>query len=152
MVEPEKFVVDAMLGKLAKWLRVLGYDTRYESCKSSVWEKEKIKPRWVLTRNTSTARNRPEAILLYSDHVAQQLAELRKKIRINPHRSQWFTRCLVCNTPLERPQPESEPDNVPEYVYYHNRTAIRYCPTCKQYFWPGSHRSRMLHQLKAWGF
>jgi uncharacterized protein with PIN domain len=43
-------------------------------------------------------------------------------------------------------------EGIPEYVYYQGLTKIRTCPSCGRYFWPGSHRERMIEQLTTWGF
>lgn len=146
-----RFVADAMLGKLAKWLRVLGCDTRYRSYYKDlgpfVGEGRRL-----LTRDRKRAERFPDAVLIRSDRVGDQVVQLREELGLSPDRSQWFSRCLVCNAPLEPVQPERARENVPEYVFYRNMPEIRYCPACGRHYWPGSHRERMLRQLRLWGF
>ncbi|MBW1768681.1 MAG: hypothetical protein JRJ65_16750 [Deltaproteobacteria bacterium] len=107
-----KFLADSMLGRLAKWLRVMGYDTYYQS---------------------------------------EQLQEMKQGGNLTPDRSNWFSRCLICNVRLKEAEAEKARESVPEYVLYENLAGIRFCPSCSRYFWPGSHRERMIRQLEEWG-
>jgi uncharacterized protein with PIN domain len=149
-----KFVADSMLGKLAKWLRILGYDTHYQSYyRPGVMDQLLIEDRCLLSRYREAANQYRNTVLLNADRVGAQLHELRAKIEdFRPDRSNWFSRCLACNTVLkEAPRGEAR-DNVPEYVFYNNMLEIRRCPSCRRYYWPGSHRTRMVNQLEEWGF
>jgi uncharacterized protein with PIN domain len=147
-----KFVVDSMLGRLATWLRVLGYDTHYESHYSKGELADLMRQdRRLVTRNRTKLNLSPEAVFLHSDHVEEQLEELFVRLDLDPDPSRWFTRCLRCNTVLEAAGNEEAMEKVPEYVFYESRGKIRVCRGCGRYFWPGSHRKRMLKQLNAWG-
>ncbi|MDY6878821.1 MAG: Mut7-C RNAse domain-containing protein [Desulfatiglans sp.] len=148
-----KLVVDSMLGKLAKWLRVMGHDTHYQSFYGPGDIELLMKGRsYFLTRNRTRSGHYHHVVLLHSNKVEKQLAELKKNLPIQSPRSNWFTRCLICNTLLEEKKKEEVQENVPEYVFYHNITTIKACHECGRYYWPGSHRSRMLVKLKEWGF
>jgi len=148
-----KFVADSMLGKLAKWLRVLGYDTVYlSSYRPGAMDQLLSEDRCLLSRHEEATKLYANALLIRADHVGAQLGELRNRIDLAPERSKWFTRCLVCNTPLKDVHPEEVRDNVPEYVFYNNMSEIRSCPSCSRYYWPGSHKKRMIKQLEEWGF
>ncbi len=150
--KPEEFVVDAMLGRLARWLRVLGYDAIYRvsntpgsvaACLGS--------ERRLVTRRAATAARYPDALLLTSTRVGEQLRELLQKADIRPPREMWFSRCLLCNQLLNPAPAERAQANVPEHVYYCNQGRIRWCPSCGRYYWPGTHRARMIRQLRHWG-
>ena len=148
-----KFLADSMLGKLAKWLRIMGYDTHYQS----FYKKEAIGPlvqdgRALLSRHKMTMARYPGALLILSDHVEGQLHEIRNGFQLEPDRLRWFTRCLICNVLLKKTQVEHLRLNVPDYVLYENLAQIRFCPSCGRHFWPGSHRERMIRQLENWGF
>ena len=148
-----RFLADTMLGKLAKWLRIMGYDTIYRSSyKMGEIEENITAGRLILSRNTRLTDTHGHFFLIRSVHVGDQLHELSEGGYIIPQKSGWFSRCLVCNVILKNIPVEAARESVPEYVFYQNLTAIRFCPTCGRYFWPGSHRDRMIHQLKAWGF
>jgi len=147
-----KFIADSMLGRLAKWLRVLGYDTLYQPfyrqgvIGASIGEGRKL-----LSRHRSTVTRYANSMLIHSDHVNDQLDEMKKAGTIISERSRWFSRCLLCNVLLEKAEGTHAHDNVPEYVFYQSASEIRFCPSCHRYFWPGSHRERMVGQLEQWG-
>jgi len=147
-----KFVVDSMLGKLAKWLRIMGIDTHYQSYYMEDAIARLIgEGRCLLSKHKPTVELYMNSVLISSDRVGEQLVEMKEKTHLPFDRAEWFSRCLICNVPLEDANMEEARDEVPEYVF-HNVTGIRYCPTCNRYFWPGSHRKRMVQQLQDWGF
>jgi uncharacterized protein with PIN domain len=148
-----KFLADSMLGRLAKWLRIMGYDTHYQSFYAMgdfgpLVRDERI----LLSRHAKTTDQYPGSLMLSSDHVKKQLHEIRTWFQLEPDRCRWFTRCLICNVPLEKTQVGDIRLNVPDYVLYEKPTQIRFCPSCGRHFWPGSHRERMIRQLENWGF
>jgi len=149
-----KFTADAMLGKLAKWLRALGYDTWY----ASSYRKETLtwllkEGRLLLTRHRKRAETAGrQGMLVRGDRVGEQLAELTRNLELAPPSSAWFTRCLRCNVLLRQADETRAREKVPEYVFYEKVSQIRFCPSCGRHYWPGSHRSRMEAQLKEWGF
>ena len=148
-----KFVADSMLGKLAKWLRVLGYDTHYQSYYGSGVIDQLVRDgRRLLTRHRERAGQYDNAVLLHGNNVGEQLTELRKRVHLATDRANWFARCLICNTPLETTREDEARSNVPEYVFYRYIKKIKFCPSCGRYFWAGTHRKRMTRQLEAWGF
>jgi uncharacterized protein with PIN domain len=147
-----KFVADSMLGKLAKWLRVLGYDTHYESYyRPGEIDRLVAEGRTLLSRHKKRVDSYSKAILLCSNDAGGQLAELREKLGLNPDRLKQFSRCLICNVILQEAVPGKAKENVPEYVFYENMSEIRFCPSCGRYYWPGSHRLRMARKLREWG-
>jgi len=148
-----KFVADAMLGKLAKWLRALGHDTHYQArYDCAALDSLVAGGRRLLTSDRKTAARYADALLVVSNHVKDQLNELKAILRLNPSSAKWFTRCLTCNTVLEKAGLDQARENVPEYVFYENAGLIRFCPTCERYFWPGTHRQKMEAQLINWRF
>jgi len=148
-----KFVADCMLGRLAKWLRALGYDTHYQRYYRPGDIENLVKEgRLFLSRHRGKTEHYAHAVFIHANGVRGQIGELKKRVRLAPVRSTWFSRCLVCNVLLTEAQKDSARENVPEYVFYENMAGIRLCPLCGRYYWPGSHRKRMIRQLEEWGF
>ena len=148
-----RFVADSMLGKLAKWLRILGYDTHYQPYyRHGVIDQLLKEDRCLLSRHKEISDQYGNALLLHADQVGEQLAELKNMANLAPERSNWFSRCLICNSLLREVRQDEASENVPEYVFYQNMAGIRSCPSCGRYYWPGSHRTRMIRQLREWGF
>jgi uncharacterized protein with PIN domain len=148
-----RYLADSMLGKLAKWLRVMGYDTHYQRSYRADTIDQLVKDgRRLLSRHKETVDHYGDAILLNSHHVEGQLAELKEFVPLSPDQSKLFSRCLICNVLLEKAALNDARENVPVYVFFQNTGKIRYCPSCKRYYWPGSHRTKMVRQLEEWGF
>ena len=147
----DRFVAEPMLGKLAKWLRMMGYDVLYER---SYREEDLIRVlsegRRLLSRRVEAQARHPEVILVRSDHVGEQIKELSKIGCLNLDQTKFFTRCLRCNLPLKEADPEAARSSLPDHVYHENLPGIRSCPQCGRFFWPGTHRDRMLKQLADW--
>lgn len=148
-----RFVTDATVGKLSKWLRIMGYDVHYQFLP----KKEQVasfiqEGRLFLTKNSRLALRLEGSVCIRSDRVADQLRQLRMEGCIQVDRSLWFTRCLLCNELLVEASPQVALENVPEYVVLENPSGIRSCPSCRRFFWPGSHKARMIAQLEKWGF
>lgn len=141
------FLCDQNLGRLAKWLRMMGYDTEY----MRVWNKDRTRNavaegRIVLTRIRRYARKRHH-ILVLSDHVEGQLRQIDRELGLIS-RARWFTRCNVCNEPLVYVKPEIVKDIVPEYVYA-NHDDFAQCPRCQRVYWRGTHPLRIMEAVRA---
>jgi hypothetical protein len=147
----KRFVAEPMLGKLAKWLRVIGYDVVYQR---SYREKDLVRlmadGRKLLSRRIEAQALGDSVILIRSDHAGEQLSELKNLGCLKLDRSLFFTRCLRCNAPLEEADPERARSHLPDYVAHENPSGIRYCSVCGRFFWPGTHRLRMIKQLEDW--
>lgn len=145
-----RFLADAMLGRLARWLRVLGFDTRYDPAGD---DKELValadaEHRVLLTRDRHLVRFlRPQRPLLVA--AEQPLAQLREVIlacRLSPP-AELFTRCLLCNQPLQQASAEEAATLVPETAR-HLPGPVRRCPHCRHIYWHGSHTRRMRETLR----
>ena len=150
---PMRFVADVTLGRLARWLRVLGFDTRYQSF-DPVHDIGQMaqRGRIPLTRQRKLIPLLEGIVFIRDNGIGAQLAQLKKAFSLETCHVNWFSRCLLCNVPLMVAPEEAARDNIPEYVFYKNMKSIRFCPACGRYFWPGSHRARMEKQLNRWGF
>ena len=149
-----KFLVDAMLGHVARWLRVLGMDTvDYRQCgvdDESLLEYAKESGRIFLTRDSNLyARAKKlgiHVILLSSEGIVDALAELSRELGIPLEIDLGKTRCPMCNTPLKR-KPSSEVRGIPEVI----RRRFEYvyaCEGCGKVYWTGSHYARMKETLE----
>jgi uncharacterized protein len=145
----KKFLLDENLGKLAKWLRMLGYDAAvYKSIsiekKISLCNKER---RIFLTRNKKTAKRKEQfsRILIKTEKYDEQLQEILHLLEFNDET--LSSRCLECNYELQELQVEKIKDLVPENVRY-NFPDYKICRKCGKIFWKGSHYASMKSKLK----
>jgi len=146
--EPPRFLADAMLGRLARWLRVFGFDTAYDSAipDDVLVERGDAEGRIVLTRDTSVMRRRKgRKLFIASDRWREQVRQVMAELHLEePPR--LFTRCLECNEPLEGAPRESVEGLVPPYVF---KTAAEFsrCPACRRIFWAATHHEKMREEL-----
>jgi hypothetical protein len=142
-----KFVADVMLGTLAKWLRIAGYDTLFDPSLDDhqLVRLARAEGRTLLTRDRELARRRGvNCLLVVSEKLDEQLGQILGDRRWVPDQS--FSRCPVCNAALQTLDPEAARPLVPPYVA---RTQSRFsqCPSCLRVFWRGTHWERMVEHL-----
>ncbi|MEO0239454.1 MAG: Mut7-C RNAse domain-containing protein [candidate division WOR-3 bacterium] len=145
------FLCDSMLGKLARLLRMCGFDTIY--IKSGL-NLENIKEfenfdRIVLTRNTKFKKYKGKLTIFFPDHdnpliqLKTVLNQFNLVDKIN-----FLSLCMECNVPLVKIDKELVRGKVPFFVFdTHNE--FYYCPSCHRYYWEGSHVSKMKEKLKG---
>lgn len=144
-----KFIADCMLGKLARWLRLLGYDTAYKTFAEDddLLILSAAEGRILLTRDGPLAKRAPKGMCLYIDYgelddqVAQMVLELGISLEGEP-----FTRCLTCNTLIRPLSREDAQGRVPDYIYQ-TREIFFDCPDCLHVYWRGTHVDRMDERL-----
>jgi len=146
-----KFIADRMLGKLAKELRMLGYDTVYYRGEDAypLIKLAREEGRVILTRTTKLTPKRPEdrIVRIMEDKPSFQLRELIQIKIISLHEETPFTRCLVCNILLnEMPREEAE-GKVPDFIFYQRKEFFR-CPQCSRIYWQGSHQDHMQKKIE----
>jgi hypothetical protein len=148
--ERARFVCDAMLGRLCKWLRLVGYDCRY----ADVSDDELValagaEKRVVLTRDTSLVRRRDLGAHLFirHDHVQDQMKQVAEVFGIDLE-ARAGTRCLRCNVALEGLAREAAAGRVPPYVWRTQENFWR-CPSCARVYWPGTHWEHMTAALRG---
>jgi hypothetical protein len=147
-----RFLADVMLGKLATWLRILGYDTEY--CRTlgcaELLSRARIEDRQILTRNTRlgmrTVRETRVCLIRANDPMGQ-LREVLAHYRlvITPHAH--LTLCLICNRKLVKSSPEMLVARVPEYVLA-TRQVFLTCPACQKVYWRGTHYQNIQERIK----
>lgn len=148
MAERPRFLADAMLSRLARWLRVLDCDTRCHPDWSdpALVELADAEGRWLLTRDRAlVAELKPnKALLLGSDRPLTQLQTVVEATDLTPPAA-LFRRCLVCNTPL-RPATSAESRTLAPATA-RAFDDHQYCDGCQRLYWPGSHTRRMATTL-----
>ncbi len=149
-----KFIADHNVGKLTKWLRMIGYDTLFftgdDDWKMIITALEE--GRVILTRDTQIMRRgvvasgRLKAILIQSEKPEQQMQQVIDALSLDCQ-SGLFTLCLECNQPLEERTKTQVKDRVPLYVF---RTQDKYmeCPSCHRIYWKGTHWQAMNRKLE----
>lgn len=147
-----RFAADCNLGKLAKWLRILGYDTLYErgNADRSFLMKAREEGRIALTRKRGLDRLSPPGhlVVVKADRVAAQIGEILEALTLEPGPTQRMTRCLRCNAPLEEVPKETVEGIVSAYVYG-SCTRFSKCPLCGRIFWPGTHLGHVEEYLRT---
>jgi len=145
-----KFLADNMLGKLAKYLRLMGYDTSDPppGNSSELIRIARQENRTILTRNTHlSAKHSFERILfIKSQRFPEQLRQVINTYNLKVPKNKLFTRCLRCNQLLEPISKQAVQERLPLKVQQHFRS-FKYCPRCDKVYWRGGHTRRMQKKL-----
>lgn len=153
-LQKPQFIADQMLGRLAKWLRILGFDTLYHKSSSepfliSLAQREK---RILLTRNRRVLKRRQiidgriKFLLIDDDRLENQLFQVVKAFDLKP--DELMNRCFVCNSLLEVIEKEKVKDKVPPYVFQTQKRFSR-CPKCERLYWKGTHWNRISEEISG---
>jgi len=145
-----KFVVDCMLGKCAKWLRILGFDTLFFSKAEDdrLIDLAREQDRILLTRDTGIIEKTKqiEVLFIKSEHwksqVKQVLDELDLREQVKP-----YSRCIECNVMLKSLSKKQAKNLVAPFVYERS-DSFALCPQCGRVFWPGTHHSDMNFKIE----
>ncbi len=134
-----------MLGKLAKRLRILGFDVLYDRTlnDNEIIRLSHEQDRVILTRDTALAA-RPLAanhLFITHDHAQEQADQFFAAFPFTTHPDP-LTRCSKCNCLLAPIEKKEAQDFVPHYVYERMDSFVR-CPACKRTYWQGTHVRRM---------
>jgi uncharacterized protein with PIN domain len=151
-----RFIADVNVGKLAKWLRIMGYDTLFfkDIDDGELVEMALAENRVLLTRDTDilkrrvVASGRVQAILIADDRAKNQLSQVIDTLNLKT--DSCFSRCIECNQLLEDRAKRDVEKLVPSYVF---KTQLLYmqCPSCDKVYWRGTHWDRMDKELKDLG-
>ena len=149
-----KLFADAMLGALARWMRVLDVDVAYDPALSDpeLVERAVAEGRTILTRDRKLTERRlaRNHILIRSDDVDEQVRQVLEEMGIRPNLRRLLGRCLLCNLPLEEMEAEAARVRVPPYVA-RTQEEFRACPGCGRIYWRGTHVDRMARRLARMG-
>ena len=145
-----KFLLTKELGRLAKWLRILGYDTLYfnQDNLSSLIIQALRDNRIILTRNHRLPQSRGVKILLIkAERIKEQMPQVLETLKLEPDSGKMFSRCIICNEELVGIDKEKVKDKVPEYVFKTQEDFVT-CPKCKRIYWRGTHWGNVEQTLK----
>jgi uncharacterized protein with PIN domain len=148
-----KFLCDRMLGTLAKWLRIYGFDTYYATSDISddkllnIAKKENLV---LITRDKNLVYRARRQIINFieikSTDLDEQLSTVLKGCAISE--DNVLTRCLLCNSTLNDIDKKEVKDNVSERVFNSNEK-FWFCNKCKKIYWKGSHYDKMLEKMNS---
>ena len=151
-----RFIVDANVGRLARWLRIMGYDAIFvpgiedaELVRLALRERRAIitRDRLVMRRRLITS-GRLSALLINGDRLEDQLRQVIEAYGLDA--SGGFSRCVECNEELRAVEREAAYGRVPAYVYDTQEMFVE-CPSCTRLFWRGTHWHNMVRELAAVG-
>ena len=144
------FAAEKTLGKLTKWLRLFGFDTRYEPESSEKRFIETLEEDRILLTRTQRIRKQfasRKLIFIESDHLEQQLSQIFRELGLKASQTRPFSRCLKCNVPIVTVEKSALWGRVPDYVF-ESHDHFQTCPECNRIYWPGSHTRRSLVKIQ----
>jgi uncharacterized protein len=149
-MDTPRFVADVMLGRLARWLRALGYDTLYyrDAPDRRLLAIALAEGRRLLTRDVALAgRARDAGLLVRADGLDAQIEEVARACGLDGRRP--LSRCLECNGLLAATAPEAVRSRVPPYTFTTHREFWT-CAGCGRVFWAGTHVAGMKRRLERY--
>jgi len=154
MADTPKFIVDHNVGKLARWLRLMGYDARFfdGDDDSELVAIAKAEGRVILSRDTRIMERRLitggqiKAVLIDSDQPERQIRQVMDTLGLGS-RFKPFTICLECNQPLVERGKDEVAELVPPYVFK-TQNYFMQCPNCRRIYWRGTHWQSMIKKLE----
>lgn len=151
MSENQKYLTDGTLAKLAKWLRLLGFDTIVYTREAgrgmlNLADSEK---RIVLTRRRDMLERQFSGQLYYvtAIDVGSQLKEVMTEFSLKIEKKRMFSICLKCNERLSPAKKEDVYNLVPSYVFA-NCSQYNRCPGCRRIYWAGTHQRNAMQFLE----
>lgn len=144
-----KFILDVHLGRLAKYLRLCGFDTLFSSFfeDREIIETARLEDRAIITRDRLLlkAAGDTEGYLVKSQYHDEQLREVFERFALKNH-VRLFIRCISCNSLLEEVKKEEIADRLQADTRKYFST-FRRCPQCDRIYWEGSHYDNMKKSL-----
>ena len=144
------FAADRTLGKLTKWMRILGFDTicEIDAC-AELFYKHLAIDRIVLTRTGTIKKQFSDHRLVFitSNYLDLQLKQVITELGIRPADTRPFSRCIDCNILIVDADPDDVCGFIPDYIY-EIYDEFKKCIQCNRIFWPGSHTKRSLERIE----
>ena len=143
-----RFLCDSMVGSLARWLRLFGFDAEYSGAEDGeLARRAREEGRWLLTRDRELASVGPRTVLIRSEGLEDQLVEVFRRLDLVPAPTLERARCSRCNGKLADLPRNAAEAFVPPFVA---RTAPRFrrCTYCGTVYWPGSHTEKILRRME----
>jgi uncharacterized protein with PIN domain len=145
-----RFIADEMLGKLARWLRMAGFDVAYarQISDATLLKQAREEGRLLLTRDTRLIRRIPAAEYLFisKDHLPEQVREFFLRFPELRARQEPLSRCVECNALLVTVEKEAVKDKLWPYVYK-TQEHFTTCPSCHRIYWEATHVKKIREKL-----
>ena len=147
-----KFLCDEMLGRLARWLRLLGLDVAYVQHvdDATLLRVAEVEGRFLLTRDEALAAAAgPErALRVHALEPDAQLREVALALGLRPDPALLLSRCSLCNASLLAATRAESEGHVPPWVWEAHEPSWR-CPGCGKFYWRGTHTARIEDVLRS---
>lgn len=148
-----KFFADAMLGALARWLRILDVDVAYDPAldDAALVDRAVAEDRIILTRDrrlTHRRLARDRHVLIRSELVEEQVRQVLTELGLSPDPQGLLGRCLQCNLPLDPMEASQARARIPPWVA-RTHDEYRVCPGCGRIYWRGTHAERIRRRLEG---
>lgn len=151
MISEQGFITDTSLAGLARWLRLLGFDSVVHGGEAGrpMMRQAQSQKRILLTRRRDMMERQfsGQMLLLPEGDVGSQLYFVVHKLSLNITQKKMYTRCLGCNELLDTVEKEDVRDLVPQFVF-ENCHHFNRCKKCRKVYWPGSHERNVLNFLE----
>jgi len=149
-----RFLCDVNVGKLGRWLRILGYDAEFmDPHRDEELILRARKERRILLTTDSGITDRPylrDCLLIESRDHRLQLKQVCEAFRLRPPAERIFSRCTVCNVPVREADKAAVESRVPSHAFaLHDR--FYECQACGRAYWPGTHLRNTLKALRELG-
>ncbi|MEW6075065.1 MAG: Mut7-C RNAse domain-containing protein [Candidatus Omnitrophota bacterium] len=146
-----RFILTRELGRLSRWLRILGFDAEYnvnDTPGRLIIEALKSR-RIILTRRHKMPQSRGVRIATINEEELQgQLIEVVRLFGLRLDAEKMFSRCVICNVALVAAEKEKVKDRVPQQVWLTQKQFVT-CPVCRRIYWRGSHWGNAAEVLKG---
>ena len=140
-----RFLCDTNLGRLAKWLRILGFDSLYmKNMRGDTIEAESSAGRIYLTRSVKLSSQKG-LFLIKSNCIVDQIKEVDNKFSLS-NQLRPFSLCFICNESLVSTDNSKAAGHVPEYILSTTHS-FKNCPKCNRFYWQGSHSKRVMETI-----
>ncbi|MDP8225542.1 MAG: Mut7-C RNAse domain-containing protein [Candidatus Lernaella stagnicola] len=150
-MKPPIFLADRTCGRLAKWLRLLGFDCEFASTAEipALVQRAKRENRILLTKNSRLVPQADQISFLFlkSEITKEQLKQVLTECDLTIQCEAFLSICSICNEALDDIDKRDVRGLVPPFVYA-TRTTFRRCPGCGRIYWAGTHKIKMIDKLK----
>ena len=146
-----KLLVTDESGRLARWLRLMGYDAATSAATplAVLYQRAVNESRVIVTRNSRVQGGRLVRVLhLERQDLAGQLKQVMRELGLALDADQAFSRCDVCNVGLQAIEKAQVKERVPPYVFQ-TQEAFHICPSCQRVYWAATHSQRASTFLKT---
>jgi uncharacterized protein len=153
--EPLCFATDRSLGKLARWLRLFGFDTLFEPVAPIdpyFWQNiDSHRKCLIRSRQLMHTMTELNPLLIISNDPFEQLYEVIRFFELKAVDLRPFSRCTLCNILLITIEKSKIRGMVPDYIWQ-TQSEFRKCAGCGRIYWPGSHKDRSMIRLEQFFF